>query len=286
MSVEITDAFVQQYKDNVIHLSQQKGSRLRESVRLEPSVVGKVHYFERIGQTAAQKKTSRHSDTPLMNTPHSRRRVALADYEWADLVDKADKVRLLISPESEYAIAGGMAMGRAIDDEIILAATGNASAGETGATVVPLPAGQKIAGGAADLTLAKLIEAKKILDSADVDEDEPRFIVVTADQLEALLGVAEVKSADYNSVKALVRGEIDTYLGFKFIRTQRLAKSGNDRTCFAWAKTGMGLAIGADVVTRISERADKSYSVQTFLNMTIGATRIEDEKIVEIICTE
>ena len=93
MSVQITTAFIEQYKSNVFHLAQQKGSRLRDAVRSE-QVVGKAHYFERIGSTAALKRTSRHSDTPRVDTPHSRRRVTMEDYDWADLIDNEDKVRM------------------------------------------------------------------------------------------------------------------------------------------------------------------------------------------------
>ena len=105
MSTQITTAFVEQYKSNVFHLAQQKGSKLRDAVRTE-SIVGKSHFFERIGSTAAVKRTSRHADTPRVDTPHSRRKVTMDDYDWADLIDDTDKVRLLISPQSEYAKAG------------------------------------------------------------------------------------------------------------------------------------------------------------------------------------
>ena len=109
MSTQITTAFVEQYKSNVFHLAQQKGSRLRDCVRTE-TVTGKAHFFERIGSTAAQKRTSRHSDTPRMDTPHSRRKVTMDDYDWADLIDNEDKVRMLISPQSEYALAGALSL--------------------------------------------------------------------------------------------------------------------------------------------------------------------------------
>ena len=286
MSVQITTAFVEQYKSNVFHLAQQKGSRLRDAVRTE-TVNGKAHYFERIGTTAALKRTSRHSDTPRVDTPHSRRRVTMEDYDWADLIDNEDKVRMLISPESEYAQAGAWAMGRAMDDAIIDAASGNAFGGVAGGTTVALPSGQKIAHGSAGLSVTKLIEAKEILDANSVDPEEPRYCVVTSKQLSDLLAITQITSADFNSVKALVQGEIDTFMGFKFIRTERLdTNSSSNRLVLAFAQSGIGLAVGQDVQTRISERADKNYATQVFLSMTIGATRIEDEKVVEIECTE
>ena len=286
MSTQITTAFVEQYKSNVFHLAQQKGSRLRDTVRSE-TVTGKAHFFERIGSTAAQKRTSRHSDTPRMDTPHSRRKVTMDDYDWADLIDNEDKVRMLISPTSDYALAGAYAMGRAMDDAIISAATGTAYGGVAGGTSVALPAGQKIAHNSTNLTIAKLLAAKKLLDAAEVDPDEQRFLICTADQIQDFLNIAEVKSSDYNTIKALAQGQIDTYLGFKFIRSERLGQDATpNRQVLAFTKSAIGLALGADITTKISERSDKNYATQVFLSMTIGATRIEDEKMVEIACVE
>jgi len=286
MSVQITTAFVEQYKSNVFHLAQQKGSKLRDAVRTE-SIVGKSHFFERIGSTAAVKRTSRHADTPRVDTPHSRRKVTMDDYDWADLIDDSDKVRLLISPQSEYAKAGAYAMGRTMDDAIIAAATGNAFGGVSGGSTIALPAGQKIAHGSTGLTIAKLISAKEKLDAANVDPDEARTLVCSAKQISDLLGTTQITSADFNSVKALVQGDIDTFMGFKFIRSERLGLDGNsNRQVLAFTNTSMGLALGKDIQTKISERADKNYSTQVYLCMTIGATRVEDEKVIEIACTE
>ena len=286
MSVQITTAFVEQYKSNVFHLAQQKGSKLRDAVRTE-SVVGKSHFFERIGSTAAVKRTSRHADTPRVDTPHSRRKVTMDDYDWADLIDDSDKVRLLISPQSEYAKAGAYAMGRTMDDVIIAAATGNAFGGVSGGSTIALPSGQKIAHGSTGLTIAKLISAKEKLDAANVDPDEARTIVCSAKQISDLLGTTQITSADFNSVKALVQGDIDTFMGFKFIRSERLGTDSNgNRQVLAFTNTSMGLALGKDIQTKISERADKNYSTQVYLCMTIGATRVEDEKVIEIACTE
>jgi len=125
MSQQITEAFVQQYNANVMHLVQQKGSRLESKVRKE-SQRGKSQFFDRIGTVAAVLRTGRHSSTPQIDTPHSRRMVTLSDYEWADLVDDQDKIRMLIDPTSEYAMAAAWAFGRSKDDVIIANALGSA----------------------------------------------------------------------------------------------------------------------------------------------------------------
>ena len=290
MSNQITTAFVQQYGSNVQMLSQQMGSRLREAVDVE-SITGKNAYFEQVGSVAAQVRTSRHASTPQIDTPHSRRRVSLADYEWADLIDDADKVRMLIDPTSSYAKAAAAAMGRSTDDIIITALGGTAYSGETGGTSVALPSTQKFATSnqSDGLTVAKLLDAKKKLDLKDVDPSIPRFIVCGATQISDLLNTTEVKSSDYNTVKALAAGQLDSFLGFKFIMSNRLnfdASNTDDRLVFAFTKDAIKLAVGKDITARISERDDKSYSTQVYYCMAIGATRMEEEKVVQIPCHE
>ena len=133
---------------------------------------------------------------------------------------------------------------------------------------------------------AKVIEAKIKLDAAEV-EKEGRYLAHSALQLSDMLNVTEVTSADYNTVKALVQGEIDTWLGFKWIHTEQLNVDGSsDRLNLAWQKTGLLLAGSAEPVARITERADKSYSVQVFMSMSFGSTRMEELKVVEIACDE
>ena len=110
MSSQITTAFVQQYSNNVQMLSQQKGSLLRGTVDSE-SINGKNAFFDQVGTATAVKRVSRHSDTPQIDTPHSRRRVSMVDYEYADLIDNQDKIRTLIDPTSSYALAAAYAIG-------------------------------------------------------------------------------------------------------------------------------------------------------------------------------
>jgi len=286
MSVQITTAFVNQFSSNIQMLSQQMGSLLRNAVDVE-TVNGEKAFFDQVGSAAAVLRTTRHADTPLVDTPHSRRMVTMSDYEYADLIDDQDKVRLLVDPTSTYARAAAAAMGRAMDDVIISAALGSALTGKDGTTSTPFDSNNQIAVGAAGLTLAKLIEAKEILDSNDVDPSIPRYIAVSPKQITNLLDDPEVTSADYNTVRALVKGELDTYVGFKFITTNRLGLDGSgDRRCFAWAMDGIKLAVGKEPTARIDERADKSYATQVYYCMSVGATRMEEAKVVEIICDE
>lgn len=291
MSVQITTAFVEQYSANVMHLSQQKGSRLRSSVDTE-TVTGKNAFFEQIGATAARQRPSRHADTPQIDTPHARRRVSLIDYDWADLIDNEDRVRMLIDPTSPYAQAAAYAMGRAMDELIIDAADGTAYTGVDGSTATAFDSSNVVdvqvgVSPAADtgLNVEKLRAAKEILDANETGDDDPRFIVLNAKQLRNLLAETEVTSSDYNIVKALVQGEVNTFMGFNFIRTELIENDGNsDNKVLFYCKSGIKLAIGSNPMARISERADKNHATQVFYSMCIGATRMEEKKVGYIEC--
>lgn len=291
MTANITTAFVQQYKANVQLLSQQMGSRLRGAVRVEAQDA-EYAWYEQLPATAAATKTARHAETDaaLADSSHQATRVGMADYAWAEYIDREDKVRMLIDPTSPYAQNAAAAFGRAMDDVLIAAANGTAfraideakSAGQAEA----FPAGQIVAIGTSGLTIAKLVTAKGLFWAADVSDEIPKFIACTGTQLQDLLATTEVTSADYNTVRALVRGEIDTYMGFKFIRTERIDNTTTNRHCLAWAQDGLLLSLGIDINAKIGERADKQYLTQVFTQMTIGAVRMEDAKVVQIDCLE
>ena len=284
---DIDTAFVKQFGSNIQHLVQQKGSRLRGAVMLKPGVTGEEAYFDQLGATTAVKRTSRHADTPITTPDHKRRRVTMYDWEHAVLLDKQDQLKLLIDPASSYSVNGMWALGRAIDTEILTQAFATAYTGKEGGTTQTFTAANQIAAAATGLTIAKLLEAKELLDASDVDEEEPRYIAVTAKQVTDLLNLTEVKSSDYNTVKALAAGQIDTFMGFKFIRTQLVPVDGSsDRRVLVWAQSGIGLALAQEITSRVTERADKSYSLQVYLSMGLGATRVEEAKCVEIKCTE
>jgi hypothetical protein len=286
MSSQITTAFVNQFSSNVTMLSQQMGSLLRSSVDVE-TINGEKAFFDQVGQAAAVQRTTRNGDTPLMETPHARRQVTLKDFEYADLIDDQDKIRMLIDPTSTYARAAAAAIGRAMDDEIISALIGSANTGKTGSTSVALPAAQKIAHGSAGLTIAKLVEAKQKLDEKSVDPSIRRYIAVSPKQISDLLNNTTVTSADFNTVRALSTGSINEFVGFTFIVTNRLSTDSNsDRQVIAWAQDGCKLAMGKEPTSRIEERADKSYATQVYYCSSFSATRMEEEKVVEIACSE
>jgi len=295
MSFQITENFVQQYSNQFRILYQQKQSRFRQWCQIEAGIVGQSKAVERMGKAEAYDITSRHADTKFVEVPHSRRWIDLADSGWAELIDKLDKVRLLADPTNGYAMMANAALNRKQDDVILTAARGNA---RTNSGLAVLPTTQKIVAGGTSLTLAKLLATKEILDANEVDDDASlqadgqgatpsRVIAVNSKMLTNLYGTTEIKSIDYNTVKALAQGQINTFLGFTFVRSERMFKDASATTGYAmaWAKSCVALGIGSEISSSVDRRPDKNNAWQVFADMAIGAARLEDEGVVEIACS-
>lgn len=299
MSSFVNAAFVQQYTTNVMMLLQQQGSRLRDSVN-NMALFGKAaSVAEQFGQVNPVKNQARHSDTPLISTPQDKRWLYPNDYDWADLIDSQDKLRMLIDPSSPYAMAGAWAMGRAMDDEIINAFFATAQTGENGSTGTAFPAGQIVSastGASANtgLNVAKLRAAKKLLMQAEVDIDnDPLFCVITAQQHDNLMNEVQAISLDYNTQPVLVDGRIRSFMGFNFIHSERIPggpsyngtlSTGGTYYVPVYSKSGIVLGMWNDIQTKIAERADKRHSTQIYVTGTFGATRVEEKRVVQINC--
>lgn len=294
MSQEIDKALVQSYHSNVEIQFQQKGSRLRKTVS-EETQNGEFDFYDRIGPVEAQKVTTRHGDTPLNETPHDRRRVTTEDYDWADLIDNRDKLRMLYNPTSAYVQNAVMSIGRAMDRAILTAATGTAYYGKSGESSVTFASASEVAvnyvesGGAANsnLTVAKLRQVRYLLDSAEAVEDgEEVFAIISAKQVQALLRQTEVTSADYNTVKALAEGKINSFMGFTFVRTELLTKTSGIRDCLFYPKSAIKLGVSEETKVRVDELPTKRYSVQVYVCASFGATRMWEEKVIRVKCDE
>lgn len=300
MSFQVETALVQTYRSNIEIQFQQKGSRLRRTVREEP-MNAEFDFFDRIGPTDAVEVLNRHSDTPLISTPHDRRRITLRDFDWADMIDRKDKLRMLADPTASYTQNAVMGLGRKIDDVIIEAATGTAYTGKTGSVQVTFPAASEVAvdyveTGAttnSNLTIAKLRRIRFLLDSEEAVENdmdgkksEEIFAIVTASQIQSLLRTTEVTSSDFNTVKALVAGEIDTYMGFTFVRTQRLVVASSIRDCLFYPKTGIVLGMGQEIDVDVGPRRDKRNSIQVYVRASFDASRMWEEKVIRAKCDE
>lgn len=317
MSFNVSTAFVQQYSTNIQMLLQQQGSHLRGAVQ-EYSFVGKAASMaEQFGSVSPVRNQGRHSDTPLISTPQDKRWIYPNDYDWADLIDSQDKLRMLIDPAGPYTTAGVWAMGRAFDDEIIAGFFGSNNTGEngtsaTGSLYAYNSNSQSVAattGGSAatGLNIAKLRAAKRKLLEAEVDVDNDQlFCIISAKQHDDLLNEAQAISLDYNTRPVLVDGKITSFMGFNFIHSERIPGAANFNTtinplvtsadsdgsysagtrwmvpCFA--KSGLALGLWNDVQASVDKRPDKRNSWQVYVTGTCGAARLEEKRCVIINC--
>lgn len=286
MSQQITEAFVQQFADNFMHVAQQKMSRLESTVTIEPNIVGMSKSINRLGQRTAQRRTQRHGDTPLNDQIHSTRYVDLYDWEDGDMVDDQDKIRMLVDPTSDYVKAMVASMNRAKDD-VIISSLGGPSRSTAGNIL--LPASQKIAVGGTGLTKTKIIQAKKIfrLNEADEEAGEELYMVYHANALTDILADTTLTSADFMTVKMLQEGTLKgTWMGFRWVPSERLPKSGATRFCYAYAKSGVTLGKGQDITTKVGEDPGKGFNVRIYAKQSLGSVRVEEEKVVEIAAND
>lgn len=282
MSFQVTENFVQQYADNIMILSQQRGSVISGAVRVKDNVIGKRTSFERLAATAMTKRTNRHADMPQIDSIHSRRWANLEEHDWADLIDSEDELKLLVSLESPYAINAAMASGRTKDDIIIAALLGTAVTGEEAGGTQVLPAGQKITS-AGGLTLAKITESALILNKAKIVRDD-RWFVYAAESLNDILNDSTITSVDFNTVRLLMSGNIETFMGYTWVTTEQLTfSSGVVRQNIAFQRNALGLAVAKDTNPRVDPRVDKAgVPMQVSLTISLGAVRVEDEAVVEV----
>lgn len=317
MSFNVSTAFVQQYATNVQMLLQQQGSRLRDAVTSMKFQGKAASMAEQFGSVSPVRNQSRHSDTPLISTPQDKRWIYPNDYDWADLIDNQDKLRMLIDPTSSYAMAGAWAMGRAIDDEIIAGFFGSNNTGENGTSATGTlyafnsnsqsVAATVGASAATGLNIAKLRAAKRVLMAAEVDVDnDPLVCVISAKQHDDLLNEAQAISLDYNTKPVLVDGKITAFMGFNFIHSERIPGGNSFNAAIntgistgstdgtyttgsrfmlpVFAKSGMALGVWNDITTSIDRRADKRNSYQVYVTGTFGGARMEEKKCVIINC--
>lgn len=295
---QIPEFFTTEFEANWRQLAQQKMERCREYVQVD-DIQGKEKSYNQMGAIDFQQVTVRAGETRLTDTPLAKRWIRPLPYDLASLFDEWDEKFLgqVKLPKSDTVTAHGYGYSRLVDKVILAAAVGTAYTGETGVTATTLPGAQAIAvnfvesGSVANsgLTIGKLRQAQYILDAAEVDEDDPRTIFYAAKQRQDLLRTTEITSSDYSSVKALVEGKIDTFMGFRFKRVNAAFlpyNAGTDvRTAVVITRQGM-MFTDAGKRSYMDIRPDKSHALQIRSACAVGATRMEEARVITIACDE
>jgi len=282
MSTNLSPAFVQLFEAEV-HQAYQASAQLRGAARMRTGVTGDTVKFPKVGKGQASIRVPQTDVTPI-NAAFSQVSVTLSDYVAAEYSDIFNNQKVNFDERQELAQVVGNAIGRR-EDQILIDALDAASAGSTVAKTV-VTSGSATA---SNLNVGKIIAAKKALDANNVPPTDRHF-VIHANNLAGLLGDERAVSGDYQLLRALVAGEINTMMNFTFhVIGDRdeggLPLSTNDRTCFAFHRSALGCAVGIAPKTEVNYIAEKtSFLVTAMLSM--GAAAIDVEGIVDVICDE
>ena len=288
--------YVNKFDDDLKLLYQQKQSRLETRVTADYSVVGMSKSFDTLGQSEMNLVTGQNQDHQSANLAAGRRWIDLADYDWHDFVSTFDKLKVLEDPTNKYTQAALAAANRT-KDRLIITSLFSSARETTGAgnsvvtSYVALPADQKVLHAGTNITLAKVRTGIEILNAAESgspEEGGERTFVYTASQLTVMMDDVKITSADYNTLKALQNFQVDHFLGMKWVRIELLPKTAAGvRSCGIFSKDAVGLGIGEDVKTDISQRRDKrGLPWQVYAMLSGGAVRGQDKGVVEIQCQE
>lgn len=295
MSVNIPQHYAVEYADLVALLSQQRGSKLAPCV-MTGSHKGKLAApVDQIGQVAMQPVTGRFMPKGRVDATVTRRWCSPNDRDLNQLMDSFDELRLVTDPKAKYLLNGQYAAGREMDNFILDAMFGTALIGETGTGTQTFPSAQDItvtegSSGSSKMNVAKLRRAVKIIRGNNVDLDNPMnqlWCALNANQYDAMFAEAQVVSTDFNDRPVLVDGRLVRFFGVNFVHTELIDATSSIDQIPVWAKSGVHLGIWQDMKASIGQRIDLTGDpYQVYLQMTMGATRIEEAKVVRINCAQ
>jgi len=304
MPVTITDIMAKQFSPTLYMLAQQKLSRFASKVRRETVSRAEEAFFDTIGvEDEPEQATTRHGATPLSESPFGRRRVVPYKWHKGTMLDSYDLARMQADPQGSVVQAFAASFGRKEDRIIIDAALGDAYVGKTGATAVAFKDESISIDGTTGGVLTTLgtlavvnvpvgLELKKILAmlqifmDADVDPDIPKNWAVTPKDVKYMLDLEEIGSADYNTIKALAAGKVESFAGFNFFWSNLITKDAATSTGYrtiAWAQDGIILAHIGGLTTEITQRADLCNENQIYSKMDLGSVRMEGAKVHECL---
>jgi len=301
ISSTIETAFAMQYGSTLYTLSQQLKSKFVPLVRQE-TVNGESRSFDRFGEAEVEDITTRYPDTPLNEIPNTRRWVTPAGSHTACMVDPQDEAQMILRPTSKYQQLQAAAFGRKNDEIIISAALGTAAAGKTPTTASVAFQDESISingDGTAttlgtlaavativDITLAKMQLMLLIYNQEDVDPDMKKYWAVHPKTTSDMLGLTQVGSADYNTIKTLTTGKVEYFMGFHWFWSNQITKDAATETGYrsiSFVSDGLVYGSAEALTTRIGEHPGKSYVTQIYARQRAGAVRMEGAKVHECL---
>jgi hypothetical protein len=301
--------YVNAFNSNVWHLAQQKGSRLSGLVRSEVQKAEKAFWDYYDVADEPTERISKYADVKFSETPRGRRMTTFKNFDKAELFDHLDELKMIHDPKSPVSEAFQNSFGRKMDKLIIAGALGTAYSGKEGTIPVVLPSSQKLVAfdgtsiTGVGLNVETLRGIRKKFGKNEVEGDIT--LILNTDDQDNLLSSTQVTSEDFNTVKALVNGAVDSFMGIRFVKTELLpalsanvtynkdngsygagtgtVTAANGHSCIAFVKQGLILVKAEAMSSKVSDRNDKGDAMQLYAKMSMDATRMEEKCVMEVI---
>jgi len=287
MSYTMDTIFVDAYNAMLHHLADQNGSKLK-GIFMEETAKGDLHFFDRIGNSTVSEITEVGSDIVHQNSEFTRRGAVLKGYDTSELVFDIDKLKMLVDPTNDIVRKITNAMDRNFDRTIINAILGDAIVGHVGGSTQGFDtSNQQVAHGGTGLSPAKIAEALKKFELADVDTDRSDlFLLVDPRGKEDFMAIASLTSVDYQNSKILTGKQMPSYRGINMISTNQMPAHTTGSVYRALLVTGdaVKIARGMNKKLDITVRKDlRDQPVQIYAKEYFGAVRIEESLCVDIL---
>jgi hypothetical protein len=294
-SPDVTTLYEQKFTQIFELLAQQQEARIPGTF-LQGNHMGSkgAQAVKQIGKVEMQQRVTRLEPITFADVPHDARWVYPVMWDRAVPFDTWDELQTAADPRSTYVSTLRAGMNRKMDAECIRGFDETSHVGETGSDTTSYPAGNIIAvnfgaSGNTGLTVRKLREVRRQMMAAEVDiEMEQIYVVASALQLDNLLSEAQVVSTDFNDKPVLVEGKITRFLGINLIHSELLPTDASAyRKVFAWSSRAMHFGTWQGVQVNITQREDlRGRPWQVYLSSMFGATRLQETKVWEILCSE
>ena len=295
MSADLFELFTTQFSTNLELKLQQSGSLLRAHVREGMHVGKQASPIQQVGAISLKAPAGRFAPLNRSDSEFTRRWVFPQDGEIEQLIDEFDLLKTIIDPKSMYVESAANAVGRGWDDAIIANATGTNQIGTDAGSLSPETFNTSLfqiavnfkGSSTTGLTIAKMLEARRILRHSHIDLDaDPPVMIIGSQQEADLLSQVQVVSTEYNDRPVLVDGQVKRFLGFNIVVMERLPiVTTNTRGVLVWVRSGIYLGMWQDLVNRVSIRIDlSSQPYQLYTKTSFGATRTQPGKVLQILC--
>lgn len=310
MSITADQAWVYKFHDQLLLTYQQDGSLLENTIdpmMVHRGVSAAIDHFERLGNVIANDTISPYGQTNILNPAHSRRAVTLQSSDAAVLISDENTLRSMVNPRDGYMQTITKALGRRADKHILDAAIGSASVGSVtaGSGVITyatqaLPSARKI-GAATAMDLARIINAAELLSKAGVPNGaKERIFAYSPGQLRDILAITQASSSDFTKNQIHDKGTINgvDWEGFNWVEIadvvdpsvavlqRMLTLVSTTRSCVAFHRGAVGLAISQDISSKINERPDLNNCIQVRAVLKMAAVRVWEGGVCQVDALE